>query len=486
MKARFNNELLLWSIATLQPVSVGDALLFIDAIFPEIGPLPNINEFDPLIKSWCEEGYLVRVHGKSRLYSVSNKANEKMPIRLRRYRDRVRIFLLKSAHDARLELSGDAQQELAGDSPAVSGSSSTQEGTWPITSVAVPRGTRNIGRSYWPRVVKQLNFKVGSVPRSPDTFFEYYSFPTVQSVHQASDRHAPPNDLSISDLAIAFGVSPRLLTSFTHKPSRHYRQFNIGKRGGGLRIINSPKIFLKVLQYWLLDYFLFRLPVHPNCHSYQKGRSILSNAEPHVGQAFVANIDIEDYFGSITRNMVQLLLNKSGFGDSLSNCIARLVTLADALPQGASTSPIISNAVLFDFDSSMTDYANVNSLAYTRYADDITISGPIRTSVEEAIKYAANLLGYMGLQLNTQKTRVASRGGQQKVTGVVVNTKLQPPRKLRREIRAMFHQADRNPNEFNDRVTVLRGYLNYLQSYPSLVDTIELKKYKQVIAKLRK
>lgn len=484
MKARFNEELLLWAIATLQPASISDALLFLECIFPDVRPLPSVKELEPLIESWREEGYLARVHGKSRLYSATNRANDKLPFRLRRYRDKVRLFLLKAAHDARLTTSGEAQQGTAGASPAIIGSSITQEGSWPITSAAVPRETRHTGRSYWPRVVKQLNFSVGSEPRSPDTFFEYYSFPTIQAIHEAGGRHGSPQDLSISDLAVTLGISPRLLTSFSHKPSRHYRQFEIGKRGGGSRVISSPKTFLKVLQYWLLDYFLYKLCVHPNCHSYQTGRSILSNALPHVGFAYVANIDIENYFGSISSQMVQSMLINNGLGSSLSYSISRLVTLDNALPQGAPTSPIISNAYLFDFDAAMTEHAELNGLVYSRYADDITISGQARKSISDAIEFGEKLLKEHGLKINNKKTRIASQGGQQRVTGVVVNVKPQPPREFRRRIRAMFHQADLYPEQFKERVAELRGYLSYLQSYPVLTDTTEVHKYKLIVKKL--
>lgn len=484
MKARFNEDLLLWAIATLQPASVGDAIAFIREIFPDVTPLPSIQEVEPIVLRWLDERYIVRVHGKSRLYSISYAGNDKLSVRLRRHRDKARIYLLKAAHSASFQSSGEAFQELAGDSPAVSSSSNTQEGSWPISSASDPRVPRDPVRTYWPRVVKQLNFKVGSVPRSPDTTFIYYSFPSVQSIHDAGERFAPSNDLSITDLGIALGISPRLLTSFIHKPARHYRQFEIGKRGGGKRVISSPRLFLKVIQYWLHDYFLYQLPIHDSCHSYQKGKSILSNAEPHVGKLFVANIDIEDFFGSISKNMVNQLLRNNHFGEHLSNAIARLVTLNDALPQGAPTSPTISNAFLYEFDKTMSAFADIKGLTYTRYADDISVSGGDRKQILGAIGFAERLINEMGLRLNSKKTRIASKGGQQKVTGVVVNEKPQPPRELRRRIRAMFHQAKMSPEEFRERLPMLRGYVSYLRSYPALRNSEELNSYIKVLQEI--
>lgn len=485
MTIRFNEELLLWSFATLQPASISDALMFIGAMFPDVRPLPQVKDLEPLIEQWRNRGDIIRVHGKSRLFSVTSNGNEQLSVPLRRYRDRVRLFLLKSARDASLTASVGAQKGLAGASPAVDVSSELQEGARPKASAAVPRRPRTIGRVFWPRVVRQPNFLVGSEPRSPDAFLEYYSFPTLASIHTASASPAIEADLSITDLGVALGISPRLLTSFIHKPSRHYRQFEIGKRGGGSRLISSPKAFLKVVQYWLLDYFLWRLPVHDSCHSYRKARSILTNASPHVGQPYVANIDIENFFGSIDAGMVSEMLRKREFGKQLSAAIARLVTLSDGLPQGAPTSPILSNSYLFDFDEQMISYAAQRDLVYTRYADDITISGVQRKFVVSAIKYAKQMLGSMGLRLNEEKSRIASRGGQQRVTGVVVNLKAQPPRTLQRQVRAMFHQAALHPEQFEGRKKELRGYLSYLHSYPVLAGSTALKKYKEILETLK-
>lgn len=485
MTIRFNEELFLWSLATLQPASISDVLMFITSIFPDVQPLPQVKDLEPVINDWREQRYIVRVHGKSRLFSVTSSGNERISIPLRKYRDQVRLFLLKSARDASLKESVGAQKGLAGASPAVNVSSDIQEGARPKDSAAVPRRPRTICRVFWPRVVRQPNFLVGSEKRSPDAFLEYYSFPTLASIHQASANSAIDADLSITDLGVALGISPRLLTSFVHKPSKHYRQFEIGKRGGGSRLISSPKAFLKVVQYWLLDYFLWRLPAHDSCHSYRKERSILTNALPHVGQPYVANIDIEDFFGSIKTDMVKEMLRKLEFGRQLSAAISRLVTLSDGLPQGAPTSPTLSNAYLFYFDEEMTIYSDKSALIYTRYADDITISGTCRDSVINAIKYAEERLRGLGLRLNNKKSRIASRGGQQRVTGVVVNVKAQPPRTLQRQVRAMFHQVAHHPEQFEGRKSELQGYLSYLHSYPELAESSALKKYKEILERLK-
>ena len=164
--------------------------------------------------------------------------------------------------------------------------------------------------------------------------------------------------------------------------------------------------------------------------------------------------------------------------------IAAVATLNGVLPQGAPTSPQLSNLVLFDFDRSLLRVARERNLSYTRYADDITLSGNDLIQVREAIQTAEMLLKELGLVVNNDKTRIISRGGQQRVTGVVVNEKPQPPRKLRRRVRAMFHNALKNPTEYKERIAEMRGYLSYFASYPELANQEKLDEYRAILKQL--
>jgi retron-type reverse transcriptase len=484
MKVNFNTDILLWAIGVLQPASASDVLKFISYIYPEIKPLPLVKEIDQIFSELRNLGFTVRVHGKSRLYSLTYAGNIKISTKLRRHRDKARLFLLKDTRQCNIAMSGEEKKELVGDSPTTDGSSTLQEFQRPIKTAAAPRYPRHSGRFYWPLVSKQLNFRVGLNSSSPDIFLKYYSFPSLKSIHKISPDPASGNDLSITDLALSIGVSPRLLTSLLHATHKYYRQFNIGKRGGGERTISSPRTFLKVIQYWILDYFLYPLESHPICHSYQRGKSILTNAFPHINNKYVANIDISDFFGSITTDMTKDLLGKNGFGEQLSKTIARLVSLNNGLPQGAPTSPIISNAYLYSFDEFAAQISQDSGLNITRYADDITISGKNKDLIAKVITIFEQKLSSIGLKLNAKKTRIASRGGQQRVTGIVVNEKALPPRKLRRCVRAMFHNANKYPEEHVKKINILRGYLSYFISFPDLKGSQEIVSYKKTLKKL--
>ena len=189
MTVRFNDQLVLWAIGVLQPATVDEALRFMSMVFKDLGPLPEVQDVQPTVDRWVEGGQLIRVHARPKLYSVTAKGNHLMSVRLRRSRDKARIFLLKEARLTKVQSSGDALKRLAGDSPAETVSSSTQEAR-PIDPVVVTLrdapAALNAVRAYWPRVFKQL--QVGSDRRSPDTFFDLYSFPSAEVIHSVSDR----------------------------------------------------------------------------------------------------------------------------------------------------------------------------------------------------------------------------------------------------------------------------------------------------------
>ena len=182
--------------------------------------------------------------------------------------------------------------------------------------------------------------------------------------------------------------------------------------------------------------------------------------------------------------MIIDLLRKNGFGEQLSKTIARLTSLNDGLPQGAPTSPILSNAYLYSFDETAAQISKNTGLHITRYADDITISGKNKGLITNVITLFEQELSGKGLGLNAKKTRIASRGGQQRVAGVVVNDKALPPRKLRRRVRAMFHQANNYPEEHVEKYNILGGYLSYFNSFPALKGGPELESYKKILKSL--
>jgi len=485
MRNRFNTRLLLWGLGVIQPASLEEVVAFLQLIYPDVSQWPSGDDLDMAESKLLNLNYIIATHKKSGLYSLTAHANQNMDVKLRKSRDKARITLLKEIYDASLNMSEVVDIELDGVSPSIDVSSITQDGSRQISTPAdSPLKSQTIGRTYWPRISGQLNLKVGLEFHPSDNFFKYCSFPNIKLVHQASGQVTKDKDITLSELGLCIGISPRLLTTFIHKPENHYRKFSIGKKGGGERIISSPRFFLKTIQYWIKSYFLVYLKIHTACHAYQKGRSIISNAKNHVDKDFVANIDVENFFGNIKKIDVFNLLIRHKFGQNLANSLSSLVTLDGCIPQGAPTSPVISNAYLFDMDEALSKESKLRELTYTRYADDITISGNSKEAVLEIVHLCSELLKNYRLRLNDKKTRIASRGGSQRVTGVVVNKKLQPPREYQRRVRAIFHKAFNNPEQYIDKVNELRGHLSYLSSFDTLKETRHLRRYKMVLNKL--
>jgi len=490
MSIKFNEKLLLWGLGVLQPASSREIIGFLRLVYPSVEQWPDEKVLQSIFHDWSEKKYIIRLNKKYELYSLTSFANQSMGEKLRRQRDKARITLLRAAYDASLRKSEEVGQDLDGDSPSSEVSFTTKEGSRPVISGSEPsqtQSTRLISRYYWSRVSEQLNLEVGLDFHSsdiPSYHFRYCSYPTLSLLQKASEDAPIERDMSLTQLALAIGVSPRLLTSFTHKAVNHYRFFSIGKKGGGKREIASPRFFLKTIQYWIKSYILCHLQIHKACHAYLRGRSIISNAKPHVGKRYVANIDIEDYFGSISRDHVFRLLKKNGIGENLSGTVANIVTLDGKLPQGAPTSPDISNAFLLEVDEKLTKLSEAYKLKYTRYADDITISGESRSDIESVISRCNMLLGEYGLKLKDEKTRVASNKTTQRVTGLVVNEKIQPPKEFRKKVRAIFHNANKNPDNFVDRIEELRGYHSYLMAFEVLKESRHLRRYKMIIKKV--
>ncbi|EPR43525.1 RNA-directed DNA polymerase (Reverse transcriptase) [Desulfovibrio sp. X2] len=470
-------QILLWSIGILQPASPTLVRHFLQEMLPKAFNNTTTQKIKEKF-SWLQKnGFLAyALDGVDYIYSLTREGELALGPGIRKSRDKIRLFLLRDSASYIQDSPSSPERglELTGDSPVVE-TRYVLQGRRPIAPAAGP-GVRR----YWPSTFKQLKGFAGPKPRSEFYPFDLYSFASIDELNAAVGTECDRNSLSLIHLALSIGVSSKLLFAISNNSRRYYRSFEIRKASGGMRTIHAPRIFLKTIQRWIVDYFLFQLPCHPGCHSFQRGKSIISNAAIHVGKKYVGNIDIADYFKSIKSEHLVHKLSKF-FGIGLSRAISLICTHDDFLPQGAPSSPILSNFYLFDFDKEISLLCEQNELSYSRYADDITISGKEKNSIYNAINYSKYLLKKHNLTLNYQKTRVSSRGGQQNVTGVVVNQKINPPRSLRRNIRALFHNAQKNPMQYTDKIEMMRGYLSYLNMYESQKNIINKSRYEHII-----
>ncbi len=268
-----------------------------------------------------------------------------------------------------------------------------------------------------------------------------------------------------ADLAAALGISIsklRWLAFHSEAASRvHYVQFTVPKKSGGTRTLSAPYVGLAKAQRWILDEIINKLPVEPCAHGFVTGRSILSNAQPHCQRAIVVNMDLQGFFPSIGFPRVRSVFQRLGYSPSVATILALLCTECPrrtviydgvtyhvatgkrGLPQGACTSPGLSNQVARRLDKRLTGMATKLGLSYTRYADDLTFSGD--AELEGRVGYLMARIRHIaqdeGFAVNEEKSRVLRQGTSQMVTGLVVNDRPGVRREEVRQLRAILHKA---------------------------------------------
>jgi RNA-directed DNA polymerase len=225
----------------------------------------------------------------------------------------------------------------------------------------------------------------------------------------------------------------------------HYRIFSIPKKNGKSRVIEAPVPELKAVQREHLVFLKHDMEVSPFAHAFQPYKNIATMAMPHVGKQWVMAIDIEDFFPSVTQEKFANHVAGHFIAKKEPPFNCHFADFEDGkgrrLPQGAPASPLLSNAYLFSFDWRLAWKCYSFNVDYTRYADDIVISGNIKESLLVLYKIVRHLLEQVyGLMVNKPKVRLMHRKGRQVVCGIVVNEKLNLRRKWRKNLRAEIFQ----------------------------------------------
>jgi retron-type reverse transcriptase len=234
-----------------------------------------------------------------------------------------------------------------------------------------------------------------------------------------------------------------LLVNELNTVSLNYTQTQIPKRNGnGARTLHVPNDKLKDVQRTILRRLLANLKTHDAATGFEPGLSIAHNAHAHVGSAVVIKLDVIDFFPNSTAARVDHYFRRIGWDKDAAKILTELVTHNGGLPQGAPTSPRLSNLINYVLDAQIQRYVIKHKGTYTRYADDITISYPEDWPkyVRGTIQKVRSVCKRHGYTVHTRgKLRVLRRHQQQRVTGLVVNEKAQLPRAMRRKLRAIEH-----------------------------------------------
>jgi len=268
---------------------------------------------------------------------------------------------------------------------------------------------------------------------------------------------------------------------------RHYRYCWVRKRTVGYRLLEMPKTALRTVQRRILRELLEYVPPHDAAHGFRARHSCLTHARQHVGQDIVIRMDLKDFFLSFGAARVRALFRTLGYPRDAARTLAGLCTnsvgkllleandpakyafelpqltweerkryQAPHLPQGAPTSPALANLCAFGFDLRLHALAQSIGARYTRYADDLTFSGG--KEVARASQRLIPLIGAIaldeGLAINHHKTQVMRRSTQQRVTGIVVNQKINPPRGQYDRLKAILYNCARHGPQTQNRHAV--------------------------------
>lgn len=295
-----------------------------------------------------------------------------------------------------------------------------------------------------------------------------------------------------AELADAMGITvPELrFLAFARRASTvtHYVRFRIPKKTGGFRTISAPMPRLKHAQRWILANILERLACHDAAHGFRRGRSIVTNARPHVGADVVVNLDLEGFFPTVHHRRVKGLFRRMGYSEQVATILALLCTEPEIstveldgttyhvargerfLPQGSPASPAITNLICRGLDAALTKIAANLGFRYSRYADDMTFSGSGEAAdrVGPLLRRVRFLIDREGFRVHPEKTRILRRGSQQEVTGLIVNDRVNVSRSVLRRFRATLYQIEKDGPEGKrwgdgaDVLSSLAGFANFV------------------------
>ncbi|AXF60441.1 RNA-directed DNA polymerase [Leclercia sp. W6] len=268
-------------------------------------------------------------------------------------------------------------------------------------------------------------------------------------------------------------LSSSNVITFIHTAPYRYKKYYLKKNSGGVREIAQPSRELKIMQKLILELLVPYLPVHENAFAYVEGKSIKRNALMHHKNEYFLKMDFSDFFNSIKPLDLRNTLTDNGF-ETIPvnlNLIDKLFFYKKtkksglSLSVGAPSSPLISNAVLYDFDIKVTELCERQDIIYTRYADDLTFSCNEKGKLIGFQKEIVRILRKMKspkLKINDKKTIYASRAVSRRVTGIIINNNgdLSLGRHKKRMISSLIHRYTLNQLN-NDDILKLKGYISY-------------------------
>lgn len=259
------------------------------------------------------------------------------------------------------------------------------------------------------------------------------------------------------------GYPARTLYGLSNNLEKHYHNVFIPKRDGTKRKLSVPDLILKNVQRSIANNILAYYPISKYATAYKVGGSVQKNARPHVNKKKILKLDIEGFFDNIIYSRVkETVFKKETYSEPIRILLTMLCYYKESLPQGAPTSPAITNIIMYDFDEKIGEYCREKGISYTRYCDDMTFSGSF--DEKEVIALVKAELHKLGLFLKNRKTAVITNAKRQTVTGIVVNEKINLTKEYKKKIRQQMYYIEKFGIEGHAKSQGISDIPNYLTS----------------------
>lgn len=315
-----------------------------------------------------------------------------------------------------------------------------------------------------------------------------------------------PVIFSLKHFAVLLNIDFESIMKIIRHRNYHYAYYLIKKRSGGKRRIIAPYQDIKYIQNWIKVHILDKVQPSNFATAYVKGKSILVNAKTHSDNDIILNIDLKNFFESITEKRVYGIFKSLGYHPNLSVELARLCTVKisqnifNALPdleqsyfsellnlndavlvQGAPTSPSLSNLICRRLDKRLSGLSNKNNCSFSRYADDITFSGQINGLPD--FRTIKRIVEDEDFEINYKKISKRKKGQRQIVTGLLVNGEVRIPKWYKKEIYRHLHFCKKYGAQSHfDRIAPDKGYRKeWIIGKIMYVNSIEPKEAKKML-----
>ena len=289
---------------------------------------------------------------------------------------------------------------------------------------------------------------------------------------------------NMDDFSVVTHISKYTIYQLSNHSDKYYKSFDIPKKSGGKRTICHPSKKMKGLQSWILVNILNKVQVSSSCKGFRKGSSTLENALPHIGANTIVNLDLKDFFPSISSKQVYNVFKTIGYNNLISTIFTNICTFNESLPQGSPCSPMLANLTAWMLDLRIQGYVGKRGISYTRYADDLSFSSLNPSKVVKIIPMIKKIIVDEKFIVNHKKTRITGSSRAKIVTGLIIHEESVGIGKQKyKDLRAKIHHLTLPHEQTNEKLLYhICGWISYLNS----VDKERLKKVKGYIAELTK